>query len=101
MHPGQIDPAAPEFFRKPLWAVYGHDCFPSLIACIVSGTPGNLAVWGYSVYRRAGGYRTLGQSLEKWSGSNNARFFANQDDAIGCMRKLTTPSAKALKELQA
>lgn len=101
MHPGQIDPMAPEARYKPLWAVYGHESSPSLLACMVNDRAGQPTIWGYSVWRGAGGYRTLGISLEHWiSREINPRFFAVHGDALACLRRLTAPTEKALKGLQ-
>lgn len=45
------------------------DCYPNgeqpFIVSIAHGGP-FLAVWGFSIYRRRPGYRTLGQDLREW-----------------------------------
>lgn len=88
-----IDPTAPQYRDVPLWCVYGYDCFPEIIACTVHDHGQySLCVWGYSVYRRQPGYRTLGRELQAWmSQYKMVEFFAKQEDAIMFINKLVTP----------
>ncbi|KAK0351725.1 hypothetical protein LTR94_023821 [Friedmanniomyces endolithicus] len=64
-----------------LWCVYGADCFPTVFACQIKDHPQvGRVVWGFSIHRRAAGYRTLGTGRE-WALKNNARFFLTPDAA--------------------
>lgn len=88
----EIDPA--KHLDTPLWAVYGPDCFPTMFCCKVLNHPTcGLTIWGYSIYRREPGFRTLGQSLQVWRDDEGkrAKFFARQDDALMHLSKITTP----------
>lgn len=95
---GEIDPYNPANFDKPLWCVYGPECFPTLFCCKIlylpSYGPIGPCVWGYSVYRRQPGFRTLGQSLKNWLANEHtgkAHFFEYQECAMEYLRQLTTP----------
>jgi len=87
----EIDPA--EHLDTPLWVVYGPDCFPTMFCCKVLNHPTcGLVIWGYSVYRRQPGFRTLGQSLQVWRDDHEKpKFFARQDNALLHLAKITTP----------
>jgi hypothetical protein len=65
-----------------------------MFCCKINCRSGALTVWGYSVYRRSPGFRTLGVDLEKWAAGNGAQFFAEQSDALAHMAKITTPKVK-------
>lgn len=87
----EIDPLDPLYLNVPLWCVYGYDCFPKIIACALTYN-GAVNIWGYSVYRRQPGYRTLGQNVVTWmKGHQMVKFFAKQEDAIMFINKLVTP----------
>lgn len=87
---GQIDPLL--FIDQPLWCVYGYDCFPSIICCKVSKAAGSPAIWGYSVWKRVPGFRTLGQDLDHFCSRHEmARFFNEQEKAIAYLAKITKP----------
>jgi hypothetical protein len=90
-----IDPTNPEFHYRPIWCVYGPDCFPTLFCCKINARNGELTVWGYSVYRRSPGFRTLGVELTKWADERVAAFFAEHEAALAHLAKLTTPRVKA------
>lgn len=93
----QIDPTQKENHDKPLWVVYGVDCFPSLLLCKVNdhATCGP-TIWGYSIYKRIPGFRTLGLSLKEWMArEEKPRFFDTQAEAFGLLAKLTTPARNA------
>lgn len=87
-----IDATLPEYFDVPLWAVYGPDCFPTMFCCkVLDHDTCGLTLWGYSIYRRQPGFRTLGVDLREWTAENKAKFFARQDDALAHLGKITTP----------
>ena len=87
-----IDPNNPDFHKIPLWCVYGDDCFPSMLCCRISTADGTPTIWGYSVWRREPGFRTLGINLVEWiKREKRPRFFANHADALAYIGKLTTP----------
>lgn len=65
-----------------LWCVYGPECFPTVFACKVKNHPDSgRTIWGFSVYRRQRGFRTLGTGKE-WMLRNDALLFATQADAF-------------------
>jgi hypothetical protein len=82
-----------EHLDTPLWVVYGPDCFPTMFCCKVLNHPTcGLVIWGYSVYRRQPGFRTLGQGLQAWlEAHEKPKFFARQDGALQHLAKITTP----------
>lgn len=87
----EIDPLDMQFHDIPLWCVYGYDCFPEIMACKLNYN-GGLNIWGYSVYKRQPGYRTLGQDVQKWMKRYiMVKFFAKQEDAIMFISNLVTP----------
>ncbi len=95
----KIDPHNADHHGKPLWVVYGPDCFPSMICCKLTMNSGELTIWGFSRYRRQGGFRTLGISLSTWferfAGKHDRtpEFYDAHEDALACIRKLTTPGS--------
>lgn len=87
-----INPTLPEHHNRILWCVYGPDCFPTMFCCVIKTASRNPTIWGYSVYKRSPGFRTLGREVVgEWIESNNAKFFATQDDAFEYLRALTSP----------
>lgn len=96
-----IEPTDSRYFNMPLWCVYGHKAFPSIIACIIRdhGQYG-LAVWGYSEYRRSPGYRTLGQELSKFAAANDiCEYYSSHDEALARIKELTTPKKSAIQNI--
>lgn len=100
--PGQIDPFDPANYDKPLWCIYGPDCFPSIFCCKVLYRPsyGNTGpcIWGYSVYRREPGFRTLGKRLGDWlqeqADKGKVRFFDDHEVAIKYLAELIIPQCR-------
>lgn len=89
---GNIDPHNPDNYNKVIWCVYGPDSFPTMFCCVIKTASRNPAIWGYSVYKRSPGFRTLGREVvDGWVESNNAKFFDTQDAAFEYLRELTTP----------
>lgn len=82
----------------PLWCVYGMKCSPSILACVIKkDMSGEKTIWGYSIYKKQPGYRTLGQHLKAWLNNEfhqNAFFFTAQADAIAYLSALVTPVQK-------
>ena len=77
-----------------LWMVHGSEFSPSLMAVRIRDYPdSSRAVWGYSVYRRQPGFRTLGVG-SSWTDEHSARFFVLQAEALAHLGKLTTPLCK-------
>ena len=83
----EISPLDPAHADKPLWCVYGPTCFPTMICCKIKS--GN--IWGYSVYKRQPGFRTLGISLEAFGQHDNPKFYATQADAVARISSITWP----------
>lgn len=92
---------------KPLWVVYGHDCFPSILCCKLKWYPQNymhsnlpemVCIWGFSIYRRSPGFRTLGVNVDTWMNDNKTKFgytlfefYDDHGEAIERIRNLTDP----------
>lgn len=67
--------------NERIWCVYGPECFPTVFACMIKDHPQcGRVIWGYSVYRRAKGFRTLGQGVE-WMHRNDGKLFVSYEDA--------------------
>lgn len=79
----------------PMWCVYGPDCFPTIICFKVSKYLHYTTIWGYSVYKRKPGFRTLGQDFETWDKQHKGKYFLRQEDAIAYLTKITTPKIKS------
>lgn len=88
----QIDPFDKKHWgaEQNLWCIFGHDSFPTLIACRILEHAQGPVIWGYSVYKRQPGFRTLGTSLENFL-KRPAKFFATQAHALEHLEKITTP----------
>lgn len=94
-----IDYNDQENYNKPLWCVYGSECFPSMFCCkIIYNAEFGPIVWGYSVYRRSPGFRTLGQNVNIWInnlkkkyGWSMFEFYDQHSDAIHRVTDLTNP----------
>lgn len=86
-----------------LWCVYGYSAFPSMIGCTlrVHNHRGveSLNIWGFSIYKRQRGYRTLGISVEKfyetYGKDFRPKFFRIQADALAFIAALTNPQRTA------
>ena len=101
-----IDPMNPANHGKPLWVVYGSTCAPIVMCCkllaysathtpIPPGEAGpKVCIWGYSVWKRVPGFRTIGMNVAEWQRRERAMppiFFDSQDAAFEKLRELTTP----------
>jgi hypothetical protein len=77
-----IDPK--EYLDRSLWVVYGPDCFPQLMLVKIINHPQcGLGIWGWSIFRRQPGFRTLGMSLYTWIAREyNPRFYLTRADAL-------------------
>lgn len=65
-----------------LWGVYGPDSFPSVFACKILDHPEQGRVlWGFSIYRRSPGFRTLGVS-SLWAEQHGLHLFQTQAAAF-------------------
>lgn len=91
----EINPSLPKYRDVPLWVVYGPDCFPTMICAKVLDHPTcGLTIWGYSIYRRQPGFRTLGVSLRNWRKEvERPKFFEAQVHALSHLANITTPKA--------
>jgi hypothetical protein len=92
---GSVDPLDPTNHDKPLWIVCGAYVHEPvlLLAKINRHATCGLTIWGYSVYRRQPGFRTLGLALAKWSERQGYGpfYFDAQAAALAHLAKLTTP----------
>jgi hypothetical protein len=89
---GPIDPL--EHPGEVLWAVYGPPCCPTIICCKVLRGQDGYYIWGYSIYRRQAGFRTLGTEYRNWQREHNARFYLHRELALDYVRELITPKEK-------
>ncbi len=90
-----VDPTNPGYWQRPLWIVYGRECFPQLLCCKLNMTE-TLDIWGYSIYKRSPGFRTLGLNYHKWAATHAMCFvFAEQQHALDVLKEITTPKASA------
>jgi hypothetical protein len=82
----------------PLWGVYGSDCFPTVFACKLRDYPDcGRAIWGWSVYRRKGAYRTLGTGKD-WADQSRLRLFLTRQDAFDHVASLFPAGRLALQQ---
>lgn len=73
---------------EPIWCVYGPESFPTVFLCKILDHPSvGRVVWGFSIYRRAKGFRTLGTGRE-WAERNGARFFLTKESAFSYIEQL-------------
>lgn len=87
---------ANNYTDRPLWCVYGPSCFPTLFCCKIKLQDIDISefdycIWGYSVYKRKPGFRTLGRAVKPWAKQNDAKFFLDQEDALAFLQKISTP----------
>jgi hypothetical protein len=97
-----MDPAG---HGKPLWVVFGSHTWPQIV-CVkllaytvdhvllpVGAEGPNVCVWGYSVWKRKPGFRTMGTNVFTWAKAYTlCEFYDAQDEALDRLRKLTTPT---------
>ncbi len=92
----------------PIWCVYGPDCDPTIICCILKDyekndlMPGHSAIWGYSVYENVPGFRTKGQELISWltcEFTHTAHFFSTKEEALAHIDVLISPAFSALVKI--
>ena len=82
--------------NTPLWCVYGYKYGLSIMSCMINQPWGKKTIWGYSVYKRVPGYRTLGVDVEQWSAGNKITiYFDDQEEALDYLRKSTKPHKTA------
>ncbi len=103
----KIDTADPTSHGKELWIVHDAHHWPipfraKLLAYSAKhellhvGTAGpNVAIWGFSVYRRSPGFRTLGINVEEWAkhSSFEPLFFTTEAEALEWIGRATLGSA--------
>lgn len=96
-----VDPNLPENHDRVLWCVHGVECFPAIFCCkIHMDNKYGPTIWGYSVYRRQPGFRTLGMNVNTWMqelrekfgyGYSMFEFYDDHAEAIARITQLTTP----------
>jgi hypothetical protein len=99
----RVDPNLSENLDRPLWCVHGFECFPEIFCCkIRADAEYGPIIWGYSVYRRKPGFRTLGRNVNTWMqelkdkfGQDMFEFYDDHGEAIARIAKLTTPKKGA------
>lgn len=96
--PTPIDPFDPQYWDKPLFVVYGSSAFPSLLCCKVRLNDGVPTIWGFSIWRRTPGFRTLGIKLKTWvEQETDPRFYLTQEEAFEAIRETFSKAAPAPK----
>lgn len=100
--PTPIDPFDPQYWDKPLFVVYGSSAFPSLLCCKVlhrtTYPDKDPCIWGFSIWRRTPGFRTLGIKLETWvERETDPRFYLSQEEAFEAIRETFNKAAPAPK----
>jgi hypothetical protein len=87
--------------RVPLWCVYGSEAYPSIICCMINeDSARTLTIWGYSKWKNAGGFRTMGVEVLSWADKNDAHFFVEKEHALAYLSKILTPTKNALEKLK-
>jgi hypothetical protein len=94
-----VNPMDPSNHDKILWCVHGVESFPEIFCCkIRAHAEFGPIIWGYSVYRRKPGFRTLGQNVNTWMqdlrtkfGCDLFEFYDDHGEAIARITQLTTP----------
>jgi hypothetical protein len=57
----------PQYHRAPLWFVFpDYADRPRTLAAIVHAEAGSLTIWGFSIWKRAGAYRTIGAHFDTY-----------------------------------
>jgi hypothetical protein len=93
----KVDPTLFENQEVPLWAVIQGARVECLMVNLCQGKP---TVWGYSVWRRAPGFRTLGIGLDEYVQRNGSvEFYADQQHALDVIAVATTPAPKLAKSM--
>lgn len=82
-------------WNKPLWFVYGSEFYPQMLCAKLSDTAGGLAIWGYSVWQRQPGFRTIGMNFSTWNVYSMCFVFDQQQDALDFLKTITTPKVKS------
>lgn len=96
--PTPIDPFDPQHWNKPLFVVYGPNSFPSLLCCKVRLNEGVPTIWGFSIWRRSPGFRTLGIKLKTWvEREDTPRFYLSQEEAFEAIRETFNKAAPVPK----
>lgn len=100
--PTPIDPFDPQHWDKPLFVVYGSSAFPSLLCCKVlhrtTYPDKDPCIWGFSIWRRTPGFRTLGIKLKTWvEQETDPRFYLTQEEAFEVVRETFNKAAPTPK----
>lgn len=76
----------------PLWVVCGYESFPQVFPCIIRSNKDGPVIWGYSIWKRNGGYRTLGIHAAEFVVRHDiCFFFRSQELALEYVGQLITP----------
>jgi len=99
-----VDPTDPAYHDgKTVLYVVDADAksFPFVFSCIIKANPsGKPVIWGYSVYKRSPGFRTVGHEVDTYIKQRSAtKFFITQNDAALYMFDLITPPDSLLSSL--
>lgn len=86
---------------KPLWIIYGHAAFPQINCVILDKYQGVVNIWGYSVWKRSPGFRTLGTAFENFQRRSEILLFTHsQEEALDFLKNLTTPKPQAFAQIE-
>lgn len=89
--------------KQVLWLVWGSEEFVHMdtVKLIDCQSQWGICVWGYSVYRRSPGFRTIGQSLASMLKEHSVvKLFVDQTEAIEFYQK-TGSTELSFEELKA
>lgn len=89
----------------PHWCVFGPSSFPKIICFTLHFWETNDSkykhlegynIWGYSVYRKKPGFRTIGKNFNDWIREQQLNgdmpvFFGNIDHATEYLKSILTP----------
>jgi hypothetical protein len=101
-----LDPLEPANHGEPLWVVYGDYSRSPELMCVrlraydeqhellpVGVRGAYVAIWGFSVWKRRSGFRTLGMNVEEWAAryAFGPFFYDVQDNALEHLQRITSP----------
>lgn len=74
-----------QYHRAPLWFIFpDYAGRPRLLPAILNTAQGRgrLTLWGYSVWKRQGGYRTIGQPLDDYAADKPWTCYTTKAEAL-------------------
>lgn len=97
--PFEVDYLDPANWNKPLWCAHGYKSHPSIHCLMIKPCPSvnfQPFVWGYSVWKRQPGFRTLGLSFEEFHKNKDLYlYFDKKQAALNYLSKILEPKNAA------